>query len=417
MLDNSLSDTILESTLSAPATIIKAPPGAGKSYLAALIAGLNGIGAHRSVAIATPTREQGIDLAGNISAGYPNLPVIWHAPKPSPGLAHVASPKDLPETPHVAVGTIAKWSYYYSAEKHPGGYDLLIVDEAWQVTDAALATIAHVAPRFVLIGDPGQIAPVVTADMSEWTAQADAPTRPAPEVMGHRHPQTPIFQLPDTRRFGADSAEVVSQHFYDFNWGTIAEPHRLYVPQTPALEPLHDGLGIIATALPAETATTRADPATAAHLAELAANISAHGTIATPHGRTPVGTIYIAAAHIDQVAAARAATAGLDVIVDTAERLQGRQAEVVLVWHPASGLESVTDFQRDTGRLCVMLSRHKAACIVAMREDTPAMLEGYETSGRAVAGADQSFRSWATARNVTGLLSERATSRASQLAQ
>ena len=67
MHNNSLTDAILESALTAPATIIKAPPGAGKSYLAALIAGLNTLGANRSVAIATPTRAQGIDLAQNIT--------------------------------------------------------------------------------------------------------------------------------------------------------------------------------------------------------------------------------------------------------------------------------------------------------------------------------------------------------------
>ena len=408
MHNNSLTDAILESALTAPATIIKAPPGAGKSYLAALIAGLNTLGANRSVAIATPTRAQGIDLAQNITTAYPAAHVTWHAPEPAHGLNHTPKVKDLPPGPHIAVGTIAKWGYY-TPEKHDGGYDLLIVDEAWQVTDAALATIAHLAPRHVLIGDPGQIAPVVTADMSEWATLPDAPTRPAPETMTYRHPSTPVFQLPATRRFGPDTANVVSTHFYDFDWGTVAEPHTLVMPHHTGID-THD-VQITASTLQADHTVTRADPEMAGHLAKLAQTISTEGHIQTPYGSHPVGTIYIAAAHVDQVAAARAATAGMNVVVDTAERLQGRQTEVVLVWHPVSGQETATDFQRDTGRLCVMLSRHKAACIVAMREDTPAALNDYASAGRTVSGTDTGYQSWATAREVTATLTERTITR------
>lgn len=404
MTTTHITDRILESTITAPATIIKAPPGAGKSYLAALIAGLHTAGLGHSIAIATPTREQGIDLARNITAAYADTLTVWHAPKPAPGLHHAKSPKDLPAGAHVAVGTLAKWAYY-TPDKHEGDYDVLLIDEAWQVTDAALATVAHVAPKYVLIGDPGQIAPVITADMTEWADQPDSPTRPAPEVMTYRHRATPVFELPSTRRFGHRSAQLISEAFYDFSWDSIAPQHQ--ITSTP-LDALNNGAEIAASTLPPDPEAGRDDPAMAGHIAALAHELQTSATLTREGRPIPVGTIYVAAAHIDQVAAARAATAGLDVVVDTAERLQGRQANVVIAWHPASAAQQVTEFQRDTGRLCVMLSRHKAACVLVMREDTPERLGSYESAGRAVTGPDTAYQSWATTAEVTRALAAQA---------
>lgn len=395
-----ITDRVLESTVTAPATVIKAPPGAGKSYLAALIAGMHTAGLGHSIAIATPTREQGMDLARNITAAYPDVTTVWHAPRPAPGLDHAKSPKDLPAGPHVAVGTLAKWAFY-TPDTHEGAYDLLLIDEAWQVTDATLATVAHVAARYVLIGDPGQIAPVVTADMSEWADQPDAPTLPAPEVLAHRHPSTPFFELPSTRRFGPRTAALVSQAFYDFDWDSIAPATTITGTGIPALD---EGAEIAASVLPTDPGVGRADPGVAAHIASLAQQIHQHAHITRDGTPEPVGTIYVVAAHIDQVAAVRAATAGMDVVVDTAERLQGRQANVVIAWHPASGSTPIGAFQRDTGRLCVMLSRHKAACIVVMREDTLDRLGAYESTGRAVTGADADYLAWRSTRDVTSWL-------------
>lgn len=396
-----ITDRVLSATITDPATIIKAPPGAGKSYLAALIAGLHALGLGHSIAIATPTREQGMDLARNITAAYPEALTVWHSPVPAQDLAHAKTAADLPETVHIAVGTLAKWAYY-DPDKHEGPtYDLLIVDEAWQVTDAAFATVAHVAPRYVLIGDPGQIAPVVTADMSEWAAQPDAPTLPCPQVLTYRHPDTTVVELPSTRRFGPASAHLLSGAFYDFAWDSIAPTYR--VTGGP-IQDISDGAEISASLLPSAEGLTRDDPALAAHIAALAAAYQDQATITRDGAEIPVGTIYVPCAHIDQVAAARAATAGLDVVVDTAERLQGRQANVVIAWHPASGLETVTEFQRDTGRLCVAMSRHKAACVVVMRSDTADRLSAYEATGRSVTGPDAAYRAWSTSRAITAHL-------------
>jgi hypothetical protein len=62
------------------------------------------------------------------------------------------------------------------------------------------------------------------------------------------------------------------------------------------------------------------------------------------------------------------------VIVDTANRLQGLEYEVTVVWHPLAGLPEPDDFHLDPGRLCVLLTRHRQACIVVGRQGDEEML-------------------------------------------
>ncbi|WP_410535970.1 hypothetical protein [Streptomyces sp. KL2] len=53
--------------------------------------------------------------------------------------------------------------------------------------------------------------------------------------------------------------------------------------------------------------------------------------------------------------------------MDTANRLQGREFDVTLVWHPLSGRQDASAFHMETGRPCVLLSRHRFACVVVAR--------------------------------------------------
>ena len=66
-----------------------------------------------------------------------------------------------------------------------------------------------------------------------------------------------------------------------------------------------------------------------------------------------------------------------DVVVDTANVLQGREFEIVVVWHPLSGRRDASEFHLDAGRLCVLLSRHRQACIVVSRGGIRDQLAGH----------------------------------------
>jgi superfamily I DNA and/or RNA helicase len=66
-----------------------------------------------------------------------------------------------------------------------------------------------------------------------------------------------------------------------------------------------------------------------------------------------------------------------EVVVDTANVLQGREFEIVVVWHPLSGRRDASEFHLDAGRLCVLLSRHRQACIVVSRGGIRDQLAGH----------------------------------------
>ena len=97
---------------------------------------------------------------------------------------------------------------------------------------------------------------------------------------------------------------------------------------------------------------------------------------------TPVGPARIAvgAAHRDQVAAIRTALNNPDVVVDTANRLQGREYDVTVFLHPLSGRRDATAFHLEAGRLCVLASRHRQACIVVAREGIRDLLDAHPSS-------------------------------------
>jgi hypothetical protein len=63
------------------------------------------------------------------------------------------------------------------------------------------------------------------------------------------------------------------------------------------------------------------------------------------------------------------------VVVETANKIQGLEYEVVVVWHPLSGLPEPDGFHLDPGRLCVLLTRHRQACILVGRQGDEEMLD------------------------------------------
>ena len=56
------------------------------------------------------------------------------------------------------------------------------------------------------------------------------------------------------------------------------------------------------------------------------------------------------------------------VHVDTPERWQGLERAVIVAVHPLSGVLHPSDFDLETGRLCVMASRHQAGMVIVTRD-------------------------------------------------
>jgi superfamily I DNA and/or RNA helicase len=110
----------------------------------------------------------------------------------------------------------------------------------------------------------------------------------------------------------------------------------------------------------------------------VSADRSPEGLPVTPD-RIAIGT-----AHRDQAAAVRSALARrggpAGITVDTANRLQGREYDVTIVLHPLSGRLDASAFHLEAGRLCVLTSRHRHACIVVARAGIQDLLDAHPST-------------------------------------
>ncbi|MHC5908157.1 hypothetical protein ACVNF4_30375, partial [Streptomyces sp. S6] len=76
-----------------------------------------------------------------------------------------------------------------------------------------------------------------------------------------------------------------------------------------------------------------------------------------------------------------ASTGIQDVVTATGlNRLQGMEFDVTVILHPLSGRPDATAFHLETGRLCVLTSRHRHACVVVCREGVGDLLDDYPST-------------------------------------
>ena len=83
------------------------------------------------------------------------------------------------------MATTARWLWVNERDYTA---DVCIVDEAWQMTYADLGGLGPLSAQVVLVGDPGQIAPVVTGDCQRWQGWPSGPQQAAPEALVAAYP-------------------------------------------------------------------------------------------------------------------------------------------------------------------------------------------------------------------------------------
>jgi hypothetical protein len=110
--------------------------------------------------------------------------------------------------------------------------------------------------------------------------------------------------------------------------------------------------------------------------------LSCGAVVQDEHAARPLvaADLAVGVIHRNQRARVRAAldAAGADgVVAETANRLQGRQFEVTVAWHPLSGRRDASAFHLEAGRLCVLASRHRQACVVVTRAGVREQLDAY----------------------------------------
>ncbi|MEU8650353.1 AAA domain-containing protein [Streptomyces sp. NPDC048737] len=396
------TDAILRDTLhgTARGVVVDSPPGAGKSTLV-VRAALELADAGRPLMVVAQTNAQVDDLVLRLAEKNPALPVgRLHSSdadaydKALDDLPHVrksAKAGDLAGLP-VVISTAAKWAHVKTDEPWPHA----IVDEAYQMRSDGLLAVAGLFERALFVGDPGQLDPFAIVGSEQWAGLSYDPSASAVSTLLAHNPGLPQHRLPVSWRLPASAAPLVSDAFYPFTpfrSGTghgdrklsFGVPSDGSAPDRVIDEAAQSGWGLLE--LPARH-TPRTDPEAVRAVAAVVRRLLDRGGAAVSE-RSPAPTpltadrIAVGTAHRDQAAAVRAALAELgvtDVTVDTANRLQGREYDVTIVLHPLSGRPDATAFHLETGRLCVLASRHRHACVVVCRAGVTDLLDAYPST-------------------------------------
>ncbi|MEU0002941.1 AAA domain-containing protein [Streptomyces sp. NPDC006314] len=396
------TDAILHDTLHGTerGVVVDSPPGAGKSTLV-VRAALELAGAGRPLMVVAQTNAQVDDLVLRLAEKDPDLPVgRLHSSdadaydKALDDLPHVrtsAKAADLNGLP-VVLSTAAKWAHVKVDEP----WRHAIVDEAYQMRSDSLLAVAGLFERALFVGDPGQLDPFAIVGSEQWAGLSYDPSASAVTTLLAHNPGLPQHRLPVSWRLPASAAPLVSDAFYPytpFRSGTGHGDRRLAFavpsdgsgPDRVIDEAAASGWGLLE--LPARH-TPRTDPEAVRAVAAVVRRLLDRGGAAASE-RSPAPSpltadrIAVGTAHRDQAAAVRAALTDLgvpDVTVDTANRLQGREYDVTVVLHPLSGRPDATAFHLETGRLCVLASRHRHACIVVCRAGVGDLLDDYPST-------------------------------------
>lgn len=404
------ADEVLQSVLAAqwnrtPAMILDSPPGAGKTGVVVRLAGMSLAMMQERCMVVTQTNAQALDLASRLTVKYPSMSVhlfVRHGLElpcellSLPNLIVLHSAKDLPAEPSIVVGNASKWSW---VDEHVEPFDLMIIDEAYQLPDYRFWQIANLAERVVLVGDPGQIEPVITSDVTRWSATSTGPHISCPKTLLEHFPKIPVLQLPVSRRLRQSTVAIVQPAFYpdlpfeafdpEGSRAIFIEDHAGFEPCVRgALTQLEGGASLVGVTLPARL-TGEHDPELSALIARTAQELV--GSQVEDRGGCEVvrpEDIGIACAHRSQVQAVRERLGhGMQgVLVETADRFQGLERAIMLVHHPLSGRSDASAFHLDVGRLCVMLSRHRIACLVFWRDGITDALGATPASGERALG-------------------------------
>jgi hypothetical protein len=384
-----------------PAIIVDSPPGAGKTGVVERLAMQSVAMLGERVMITTQTNEQAFDLVRRLANGFPRFRSFLFAkeslliPLDVTALRNVTLVSDLakvPPGPQVVVSNAAKWSWVQGAAAPL--FALNVVDEAYQLPDYGFHQIAGLAERHAHIGDPGQIAPVIRAELERWRCDPAGPHVAAPRALLQRYPQITSLTLPVTRRLVQDTVNLVQPAFYpglQFEALTRERALRFGVPgiipvDTP-LDAVADGESIVMVELPPAIGCYD-DPELAAEIVwTIARVLRRRPKITDRTGRmvdVEPAMLGVACAQVAQVSAIRERLAEIgleDVFVETANRFQGLERPLMFVQHPLSGRADATAFHLDAGRLCVLLSRHSVGCWLFSRAGIEQQLRRYAPIG------------------------------------
>ena len=409
----------------APLTLADSPPGAGKTWLVERALSLATTQAGMTVCCVTPRAQQGFDLVRRLLQGFnlPRLQLLVSKDRSPPtdlvGTANIITDvHSIGTGPGVVVSTVDKVAIHLCdlSQHH---FDLLVVDEAHQLAFKQFLPVSSLAPRVLLVGDPGQLPPLVRTDTARFEMGDFRVHWPAPKELLRKYPSTPRFQLPATRRFLQDSVEIVQPSLYpELPFVSAVAPSERQIrfavagidgALDRALDMIVDGATIVSLVLPTREPTfEEVDSEIADTIAAVVERFVHRQPSWVGQAELGPGDIGCIDPHVQSGGAVRdrLRVLGLDgVMVDTPEIWQGGQRALMVVKHPLSDAGRPEEFDLEAGRWCVMLSRHLHGCIVVARGNVDAAFADYRHNcGRTPSGAEDGI--WRGYRAHSGVWKE-----------
>lgn len=394
------------------AVVVPAVAGAGKSHLVG-----TGVGAARRdgwrVAVCAPTNEQVYSLVHLLATRYPREQITFvpaqkaQLPTPTAQLPNVLVRQAAQvHDAGIVVGTFDKLGDAFT-RGDLAVVDGLLADESFQADAARYFAVAGLAPTHLLVGDWGQILPFSTVDTDRWRGLPEDPLQTAVGVLLRNHPATPVYRLPATRRLAPRAIPIARAFYPGHNFDAAVLPDVRQIKLLPGIAQDHrtrvldQALSFATRAgwahveLPDSPVLT-ADPETIDLIVDLIRRLRDRAPEVRCE-RTPQWQalaperIAVGVSHNDQRDHLRLALDAVGfsgIVVNTANKLQGAELDLTIIWHPLAGMPDANGFHLDPGRLYVLLKRHRHACIVVGRAGDRELLDGVPPTTPAYLGWD-----------------------------
>jgi DNA replication ATP-dependent helicase Dna2 len=266
----------------------------------------------------------------------------------------------------VVAATTATWSSeHYDDAGEALTFDLAVVDEATQLTTPALLGALRLARRFILAGDERQLPPLV---MSEAAGKAGL-SRPLFAELLERWGDSASAALRRQYRMNPVICGFASETFYngalvtegDARTATLAFTLDPTDPLAPVLDPTHPLVLLDVPSLPNERGA-KVSRAQALAARRLIAALLAGGVAPLSIGVIAPWRAQVAAIRQEVQALHASATDVSDLVVDTVDRFQGAEREIIIF--ALGGIPAVlqsggrgANFLADPHRLNVALTR------------------------------------------------------------
>jgi predicted RecB family nuclease len=282
----------------------------------------------------------------------------------APGVRCIESPKDVEDELAGPVQIVAGTSWLFARPAFAEAVDVLVVDEAGQLSLANVLAISHAAKSLVLLGDPQQLAQPVKGQHPDGAGASALEHLLAGQATV---PPECGLLLDTTWRMHADVASFVSRRFYDGRLRVEPGCNRQRIDSTALLG--GTGLRFVTVEHAGNTAVSTEE---ADVVRELCADVLGDGQWTARDGITRPLTgadILVLTPFNAQVNRLRSRLAGLDpdIRIGTVDKFQGQEAPLVIYSTASSSVDDAPrglEFLYSLNRFNVAISRARGVMAV-----------------------------------------------------